>query len=155
MFCRRWHYQCGDCGHAYDLPGMDLSFSYGTFLGVSRNAEPVILDVLADPAYREVEALVCADPRVDERGSGELGELTRKIVSQVYDRDSRSARFLFDGVPGCPACGSTQVASFRETQDSWPGDVAAARHDTWDAASSDAKSEAVRRTLDRYLDHMG
>ena len=39
----QWRCWCGNCHREYDLPGVDLSFFYGWFLGVSPNLDAVIL----------------------------------------------------------------------------------------------------------------
>jgi hypothetical protein len=130
---------CARCGREYDLPGADMSFLYGEFLGVSGNAEAVILDTFADSIFDEMLSVALALPPTDSTRS-DLGDLVRRTLREVCDRDSHGDPYVFVGVPGCPTCGSTAVASFRETQEAWPADAATATHQCWDQMDELAKS---------------
>lgn len=46
------------CQTEYFLPWADLSFFYGTFLGVTRRGEVAVLDSFSDPVFDEVSMLV-------------------------------------------------------------------------------------------------
>jgi hypothetical protein len=94
---------------------------------------------------------VVADRRVCEAAVG-LGRLVGCVLGKVVDRDSRGDPYAFSGVPGCPACGSTYVADFFETEEPWPFDAAAVGHSKWDHLGSEAKIEKVRVVLDELLD---
>jgi hypothetical protein len=186
----RSNYQCGACGHDYELPGADLSFQYGAFLGVSRNLEAVVFEAVTYPGFAELWSiinsladdlpdhapeqppLVLPSPPADthalqaafesflsayviERPSVVTGTALREApatvtamaLSVVADPDSRGDRYVFTGTPGCPACGSTSVADFSDTEEPWPRSADPASHREWDGLAYEEKVLRVRAAL--------
>jgi hypothetical protein len=145
VLCRRWRYECGSCRAEYFLPGVDLSFFYGTFLGVSRNAEAVVFDTFEDPIFDQIDRLVEAQlgPATSTGEKMERGDIIREIVTLVSDPDSAGSPFVFDGTPGCPACGSTKRARWGETDEPWPAAPGILTHQAWDSWSTEQRTQAV------------
>ena len=108
--------------------GADLSFRYGTFLGVSPTPEAVFLEIPTDPAYAEIQALVSENARNPGTTAMAAGQLIRSVVGSVFDPDSSSAPFTFAGTPPCPRCTSTQIELPYETKTPWPGTISQATH---------------------------
>ena len=111
----RWKYRCGDCHHDYDLPGADLSFFYGWFLGVSPNLEAVVFDAVTYQGFDEIKAIIGS--LADEMWDEHPGLRTSKVLSEVSDRDNRGERYIFTATPGCPVCASVKVATFSDTRE--------------------------------------
>ncbi|WP_052441237.1 hypothetical protein [Streptacidiphilus anmyonensis] len=147
MHCTEWHYVCRSCDHRFTLPGADLSFSYGAFLGVSSTPEAVLLDAFADPAYAEIQALVSEDERTTGLTAVATGQLARTVAGSVFDPDSNRSPFTFAGTPPCPRCTSSEIALLRATETRWPGDISPATHKQWDALTSAEKAAAVSHIL--------
>ena len=147
MRCTEWHYRCHSCDHRFTLPGADLSFSYGTFLGVSPTPEAAFLDAPSDPAYAEIRALVSGNGRTAGMTGMIEGQLIRSVVGRVFDPDSDRSLFTFVGTPPCPRCTSAQIDLLHETEIPWPGTISQATHQRWDALTSIEKATAVDRIL--------
>jgi len=130
VHCTEWHYRCRSCNHRFALPGADLSFSYGTFLGISPTPEAVFLEAPTDPAYAEIQALVNENARYPGMTGLAAGQLIRSVIGSVLDPDSNSAPFTFVGTPPCPRCASAQIELLQETETPWPDTIsqAAAGH---------------------------
>jgi hypothetical protein len=147
MHCTEWHYRCRSCDHRFTLPGADLSFRYGSFLGVSPTPEAVFLDAPASPVYAEVQAVVSENGRTPGMTGMAAGRLIRSVVGSVFDPDSNRSPFTFVGTPPCPRCASAQLALLHETETPWPGTISQATHKRWDALTSTEKATAVDRIL--------
>lgn len=151
MHCTEWHYRCRCCDHRFILPGADLSFVYGTVLGVSPSPEAVFFCALGDPAYIEIQALVSRDGRTAGLAPVDAGQLIRSVVGRVFDPDSRGATFDFNRTYPCPQCASIQIELLGETGVRWPGTVRQATHLQWDALPSCEKATAIGRVLSDLL----
>ena len=148
----RWSYVCGGCGSSYDLPGADLSFSYGTFLGRSVAGEVATFDSFGESVWAEVEDLIRVDSRTRFLDLGEVGQLTQGALSFVCDPAPSGNPYVIDETPGCPTCGSTKIDSFIQHPDEPLAiDVPAMTHRVWDRLSSQDKSSAVGGALTRLL----
>ena len=152
MRLTRWDYICGRCGHAYALPGADLSFAYGTFLGVSPSGETATLDSLGDSVVDDVSVRVGLDERVGGLSERERRDLVFDVMSAVCDPDAQGQPFVFNGSPGCPQCGSRTVADFVQTDRDAGVAGGPIRHHGYDALDETGRQALVTSTLDRLLD---
>lgn len=150
MKCTEWHHRCRSCGHRFILPGADLSFLHGAFLGVSSTPEASLLEAFGDSVYAEIASLVADDRRSAGLAPGQQGRLVRSVIGQVFDPDSRGSAFDFTGTHPCPQCASVQV-DCRETAIPWPGTVNPATHHQWDSLSPEARAAAVKGVLGTLL----
>lgn len=141
----RWTYRCGGCRYAYDLPGIDLSFLYGSFLGISANLQVVVFDTIGYHGFDKIQAIV--NSLVDELPDKEPGLWTAKVLGEVGDPDPLGARYTFEGTPGCPNCGSRWVASVEETWQPWPEPARDVTHVVWDALDHPSKVAGIRAAL--------
>jgi hypothetical protein len=149
MRCTEWHYRCGVCQHRFILPGADLSFHYGTFLGVSPTPEAAFLEAVTDPVYAEIDALVTQNAPTAGMIPVDPDRLVRAVVGSVFDPDSMGSPFNFN-TPLCPRCASPQTGLLHETQVPWPGVVIRATHHQWDTLTAAAKETAVKRVLNEH-----
>lgn len=152
MHLTAWKYQCGHCGEEYVLPGCDLSFAYGNFLGVSRNGEAAVLEAVGSETFDELRLLIDVDPRVRGLTSRERISLLHEALSLVFDPDSRGDDFAFVGSPGCPNCSSRAIASFTETSEPVPVRAGRVTHHRWDSMTDDEQRRLVTSFLDRSVD---
>jgi hypothetical protein len=151
MHCTEWRYRCDACQHRFNLPGADLSFHHGVFLGVSATPEAAFLDAINDPAYAEIHALVTQDARTEGMSPADAGGLVRDVVGSVFDPDGMRSPYDFNGTPPCPRCLSSQIELLHETQAPWLGAVIQATHRQWDTLPPAAKAAAVKHVLDNLL----
>jgi hypothetical protein len=145
MRLTRWSYRCGGCHHDYGLPGIDVSFFYGWFLGVSVNLEAVVLDAAGYEGFDEIQAII--DGLADELPNEDPGLRTAKILGQVCDPDQYGDRYTFNATPGCPACASTKVEAFRETEETWPQPARYATTAAWDVMDHHSRVTRVGAAL--------
>lgn len=151
MRCTEWVYCCHSCTQRFTLPGADLSFFYGSFLGVSSSREGALLSAF-DPAYSAISALVTADPRVKNLAVPEFGELVRKVVGRAFDPNSRGSHFAFHQGQQCPRCASELTVLVHETSTPWTENVVQeASHSQWDALTGVEKAAAVEEALTGLL----
>jgi hypothetical protein len=134
------------------LPGADLSFAYGTFLGVSRAGHAAVLDAMTDPVFDEVRQRVNQDPRLRGVAEREKADLLLAVLPVVCDPDDTGNEFVFAGSPGCPRCGSRSVASFTETNEDAGVAAGHASHRHWESADQSQRQAAITSALDRLLD---
>jgi hypothetical protein len=146
----RWRYRCRECHHDYDLPGADLSFFYGWFLGISPGAEAVVFDAVSFDGFDELAALV--DSLADKRLREGPGRGTAVALTEVCDPDSRGNRYVFTGTPGCPTCTSAKVETFTETLDRWALGAGEATHVKWDSMAVSARLTRLRVAFGLYED---
>jgi DNA-directed RNA polymerase subunit RPC12/RpoP len=142
---KRYTYRCGQCRRHYDLPGADLSFFYGWFLGISRNLETVAFEVIAYPGLDEIEAIL--DLIAGELGIPRPTDWLGQSLTAVCDPDSQGERFIFARTPGCPNCGSTRVREFFGTEEWWPEPAGPPTHQIWESLDRPAKIRAIRDAL--------
>lgn len=140
-----WRYRCGDCHQDYDLPGADLPFFYGWWLGVSPSLDAVIFDTVAYPGFEQVRALI--ESVADEQPRDDPGLWMAKVLTEVCDPDRDGNRYVFSGTPGCPNCTSTKVETFTATGHPWPDGAREATHAEWDGLSQQEKLARVRVAL--------
>lgn len=105
-----YEYECGRCRHRYELPGADLSFVYGTWLGVSVARSAVLVETLDHPVVDELLVLLGPDAR----------DLLPEALRVAVDPDEGGYLYAFSGSPGCPKCGDRGVARFAGTSRSSP-----------------------------------
>ena len=138
----RWKYRCGEGHRDDDLPGADLSFFYGWFLGVSPCADAVAFDTVSFGGFDELKELI-----------GSLGQAlpqedpsrwTARALTEVCDPDTHGDRYVFSGTLGCATCTSMQVESFTDTQEPWEHNARAATHVQWDSMSRPARLDRLR-----------
>jgi hypothetical protein len=141
----RWAYQCGGCRYAYDLPGIDLSFFHGSFLGISANLQAVVFDMFGYRGIEEIQAIV--NSLVNELPDKELGLWPAKVLGEVSDPDPFGARYIFEETPGCPNCGSMWVATSEDTRQPWPETTRNVTQATWDALDHPSKVIRIRAAL--------
>jgi hypothetical protein len=141
----RLRYRCGSCHQDYDLPGVDLSFFYGWFLGVSPSLDAVVFDTVSYPGFEQVRALI--DSVAGELPHEDPGLWTAKVLTEVCDPDRHGNRYVFAGTPGCPACTSTKVETFTGTEQPWLHRAREATYAEWDGLSHQAKLARLRVTL--------
>ncbi|WP_055591193.1 hypothetical protein [Peterkaempfera griseoplana] len=149
MRCTERHYHCRSCGHRFTLPGADLSFAYGTFLGVSATPQAAVLHCF-DPTYTEIEALVDDHRRSAHLPPVDAGPLVRSVIGRVFDPDPTGSAFDFTGTHPCPRCASVHVNS-RETALPWPHTARPATHHRWDRLTAPAKAATVRSAVNTLL----
>jgi hypothetical protein len=141
----RWNYRCGECHRDYDLPGADLSFFYGWFLGVSPCADAVAFDTVSFLAFDELQELIGSLGQ--ELPQKDPSRWTARALTEVCDPDTRGDRYVFSGTPRCPTCTSMQVKSFTATQQPWEHKESAATHVQWDSMSRSARLDRLRVSL--------
>jgi hypothetical protein len=91
---------------------------HGSFLGISDNLQAVVFDTFGYHGIDEIEAIV--NSLVNELPDKEPGSWRAKVLGEVSDPDPLGARYIFEGTPGCPNCGSKWVAAVEDTWQPWP-----------------------------------
>lgn len=151
MRLTRWLYDCASCGHQYELAAADLSFSYGTLLAHARSGSVLIVDVVRDGVFAEVRDFVSADSQVMKRSVRDRTVLVHRVFEITLDPDDAGDRYSVQRTPGCPACGSTKVAWFQETDDPSDRVPVAATHSSWDSLTAAEKANALAARLHAAL----
>jgi len=142
MKVQRLHATCGRCDRAYEARSADLSFSYGTFIAVSRNGALAELTALGHPVWDEVDRLLTAHPAA--RGLDPDGRrwLLHHAVELAVDPDPEGAPYCLSGST-CPRCGSRSTADHRLELEGDDQSLPPVPHERWDALGADDRARRV------------
>lgn len=145
-----WKYRCGACGGSYELPGADLTFSYGVFLARSITGAVAIYEATTDGAFMEVRNLLERDARVASRPPRRRAALLREVFPVVLDPANDGSEFVIEGSPGCPSCTSRLVAEWEDTGVAAPGRSSVSRTH-WDSLNAAQRMALIEARLDAVL----
>jgi hypothetical protein len=128
------------------LPGADLSFFYGWFMGISPSLEAVAFDAIAYPGIRELEQILDSVATELPRDA-DRRDLMSVALGAVCDPDSRGHRYDFRGRPTCPACRSGRLSFVVDTEVPWPEPADAPTHAAWEGMDHQSRVAKIRAAL--------
>ncbi|WEN14803.1 hypothetical protein PY254_16460 [Rhodanobacter sp. AS-Z3] len=143
-------YQCEPYGHAFQAPELPLH-GYGEFLLRTGSAATMsYLDALADPTYKEVDALLARRSGMREMKATKRAEILRNIYGQVAcDPDGDGTPFRIGQHPRCPVCSSSVMRAWQEAVPTQfvELDIPAVTHALWTSLSDDQKVSRINQFL--------
>lgn len=145
-------YRCKRCRSVFKAPTI-MSSAYGEFLLRSEGKRTeAYLNAVADPVYREVDALIKAHPKVAKMRSSEAADVLQKIFGVACDPDLDDTEFQIDRLPRCSACGGEpDYWEATEPPEIVEKELAPVTHERWSRMNAQERALAVDRAVTSYL----
>jgi hypothetical protein len=143
-----FEYRCAPFGHEFHAPELPTG-TYGEFLlRDEAGAFMAHLDALADPTYKEVDALLAGLPGIIQVKASKRAEILRQIYGLVAcDPTPDGKPFQIGLHPRCPTCSSHAMRSWQEVQPAQFADYAvpSVTHSLWLSLTEEQKITRVNR----------
>ncbi len=147
-----YNYRCGCCEFVFKSP--ELTETYGVFIMHSNKVDDsVYLHSFDDKVFNEVDNLFKENEIIKNTNRLNDSDFFQSVFSISCDLAKDGSQYQIDAFPGCPSCGSRNMASWSRTTPTEfvAKDILPVKHECWNKLTGEEKKYLFNEAVKAYL----